>query len=882
MHGSGPGRAEDDLLNPARRMRWRVPELTLLLGDRLTAQARLAGDRSLRLRAETLAVFASNRLGRSIAVTERAIAATHDAAEGRAGVPHESLPELRIELACCARVAGSAHTALRVLEPVLAQDRIEPSIRAHALVEMSAALPPDSRSTERAEACAEAERLYSAAPELDEDTAMLLRARVSAVRAGHTRREGAASEAVTAAEAGLELLAAMPDPEADSGEVRSLLVLERVHGLLDLGRHEAALAAADEVLNRPVRAASAKSVGWLRLAIATRVHLPAGDHDAALRLLAESSTDAERHHCGEVHAESLSVLSQVYERTAEYETALRCLRDAYGIERRWRTAAHTARVRVLEEFPRIPAPTVVPQQDRREPVAEPEAPPGESAPAFSPQRSLPEQESARDAARRLMETLSGTAASSEVAADLIGDPHDEVPAGPDWAVTVEDRMFGGPEPVLVDDLSTAVEDTPGHGVGETSDGRSEDEQVRSAGDEPTAFSSFAEHILATLAEESAGERAESEPAPSGGASLDRARPEQSEREPERNVLSGRAPGVLASMFGFPVDAGAAVPSFTGSRRVAEPDVEPDEEPVPDERRAGFEPERELDGPAERAEVTAIMPVIATPPADPAVPDSAPASENPGGESEPTRVEDPAPLGTGSFEAFPSAASTDGTGAFPAALAEPGPDDQAGEGRRSRGKSLAEIRAGLRGAPEAPVPGTGGRRRRAEPDEEPTAREAVLPEPTGHEPIGDAPTELEVLGTGSTGSEPTLHEPPEPEPSGDSVAASAEGDAPAERALRAVGSAKHSRAGLADLLTEALMAYETGRRGEPVAEERPTGTDSGGRTGGDVSGITLGSETGTVSVRGGPRRSADREEGRDTRARHRHGGSDQHTWTPRVR
>lgn len=863
MHGSGTGRAEDDLLDPARQMRWRVPELTLLLGDRLTAQARLAGDRPLRLRAETLALFASNRLGRSIAVTERAIAAAHDAAEGRAGVPDESLPELRIELACCARVAGSAQTALRLLEPVLAQDRLDPSSRAHALIELSAALPLDSRGSERAEACSEAERLYGAAPELDEDTAKLLRARVFAVRAGHARRDGAVADVLAIAESGLELLAAMTDPETDSGEVRSLLVLERTHALLDLGRHDAAVAAANELLNRPVRAAAAKSVGWLRLAVATRVHLPAGDHDAALRLLAESSVDAERHHCGEVHAESLSVLSQVYERTAEYEAALRCLREANGIDRRCRTAAHTARVRVLEEFPRMAVQAVVPQQGRHtEQVREPEMPPAESTPAVPAQQSLPEQDSARAAAKRLMETLTGTAASrveSSVTESVaeVSEPDDEFTAGSGWQVTEENRMFGGPGPMIGQSSPPAAETTPEHedAGGEAPGGEPDGERVSAGSDEPMAFSSFAEHILATLAEDSTDDRspaepAQFEPAPSESDSWQDWWPRSpADSPPSEPALPGQGPGLLAAAFGFSAEGDGAVPSSSESGGVAEPDGPVMEHAVADEPRAWFQPEHAHDESAERAEVTAIMPVIATPPADPVVPDpSVHAPANLGTQSASTRGEEPEPLDTeSSVESFAPAAST---GAFAAAeQAAPGTDDQPGQGRRSRGKSLAEIRAGLRRVPDTPAPGTGGRRRRTEPDDEP-----LDDEPPAHEPTV-----------------------------GESAAANAQAQAPVQRPLRAVDSGDQSRAGLADLLTEALMAYETGRRGETVAEdERRTGTEPGGYASNRVAGITLGSETGNASVGGGASRAAESDEGRATRARHRHDGPEQHTWTPRVR
>lgn len=66
VHGLPPGDAAQDLLDPAWQMRWRVPELALVLSDRAVAQARRTGDRALRLRAEVLALFTTNRqIGRA-------------------------------------------------------------------------------------------------------------------------------------------------------------------------------------------------------------------------------------------------------------------------------------------------------------------------------------------------------------------------------------------------------------------------------------------------------------------------------------------------------------------------------------------------------------------------------------------------------------------------------------------------------------------------------------------------------------------------------------------------------------------------------------------------------------------------------------------------
>lgn len=354
-----------------------------MLGDQAVAQARRVGDRSLRLRAEAVALFASNRLGHGVAVTNRAITAVRDAE--RAG-DHEIAAELRVELACCARTAGGHEIALRVLQPVLERERIEPSLRAHALLELAAALPGKQREAERCEALDEADRLYAAAAELNRDTSRLLLARVRTARAGHLRRNGDFEQAARSAEAGLALLDRLGDPAAESGEIRARLVLERVHSLLDLGHRAEAVEAAFPVIRTPVRAAAAGPSGWLRLALATRVHLPSGELAEAVRLLNDAAANAERHKLDCLLTESLSMSSQTHERAEEYVEALATLRRAYAADRRWRAAVHSARIRLLEEFPALATanPANASTAGRAAVPAEPAAPATESATLAEP------------------------------------------------------------------------------------------------------------------------------------------------------------------------------------------------------------------------------------------------------------------------------------------------------------------------------------------------------------------------------------------------------------------------------------------------------------------------------------------------------------------
>lgn len=374
---SSPEEEGPDLLGPAWQLRWRVPEVALMLSDRSVAQARATGDRALRLRAECVAVFATNRLGRGVTATGRAIAGVREAES----VGEQSVAtELRVELACCARSAGSYEVALRVLQPVLEQQRIDPAVRAHALIEYAASSPVRAGDSERAAALAEADRLYVGTSVLDRDTSRLLRARVSTARAYHCRRDADYNAAVEAADAGLAFLEQLGDQGADSGELYARLVLERVHSLFELGRVRDAIATAQPVLDTPVRAASAAPAGWLRLVLATRAHLNEGDYEPAVRLLNDAAAAARRHRLDHLLAEALSTSSQAHEECAEYREALHHLRGAHAADRRWRACVYEARVQLLREFPELDAVQVPRQQSRSPESSRQAAPPGPSAP----------------------------------------------------------------------------------------------------------------------------------------------------------------------------------------------------------------------------------------------------------------------------------------------------------------------------------------------------------------------------------------------------------------------------------------------------------------------------------------------------------------------
>ncbi|MHA6798765.1 hypothetical protein [Bounagaea algeriensis] len=363
-HAGGPVRAA---LAAARDVRWRAPELAWAWcaragaaddGDRGDGD-RDDGDWTVRLETETLAAFAANRLGRPVTAAGRAVPVVRELPARHTADPavDRILGELYVELAWCSGACGAPETARRALRSVL-DSEVPAGLRAHALL-AAAALPQPP--AERVAALDESERLYSALPAR---AALPALARVAAARAVHRRRSGEFRAAAGAAQAGLARLEELDDPAADSGAAWAWLVLERVQALLELGSREQAETIAAHAVRQPARAASAPHLAWLGLVLATRVQAPRGDFDTAVRVLHDAAALAERHGLDAVGVDVQRALSQLHERTDRPRAALRALRTAYAVERRWRCAVHAVRVRLCTE---VPAALPVPRAARAEP-----------------------------------------------------------------------------------------------------------------------------------------------------------------------------------------------------------------------------------------------------------------------------------------------------------------------------------------------------------------------------------------------------------------------------------------------------------------------------------------------------------------------------------
>ncbi|WP_409463407.1 hypothetical protein [Amycolatopsis sp. GA6-003] len=316
------------LIDRAESLRLRAPELSLVLGERSAALAEAAGADGHWIRAEALVVSARVRTGARTSTVGRAVAALR-AAEHAGYVT--TAARLRVDLAICARSLGVPLMGLAALRPVLSED-VPPSLRAEALCHLVGCLAPFGRKAELDRVLVEADRLLVADDSLDADDRLLMRALLRNGTAAHRRRHGDLTAAADAARTGLGFLEKMDRPGDDGGLVRIRLVLQLVSTLLDRGDADMAYDIAEPMLREPVRAAGVAPAAWLRLAVATRIHLPSGAGDAAAELVGEAVAATDRHGLAAVTARLWLELAQIEERFGSAEEAIGCLHRARAAE----------------------------------------------------------------------------------------------------------------------------------------------------------------------------------------------------------------------------------------------------------------------------------------------------------------------------------------------------------------------------------------------------------------------------------------------------------------------------------------------------------------------------------------------------------------------
>ncbi|ADJ48552.1 hypothetical protein AMES_6726 [Amycolatopsis mediterranei S699] len=396
VNAGGTLSAVGRLIERADALHLRAPELALVLGERAAALAEAASADEQWIRAESLVVSARVRVGDRPGTVGRAVAALRAAEHAGYG---DIAARLRIDLAVCARSLGVPLTGLAALRPVLTDPVVSPVHRAAALCHLVGCLGQLGRKAELDRVLVEADKLVVGDDSLSADTQLLVRALLRVGTAAHRRRHGDLTAAADAARTGLGFLEKLDNPADDGGLVRIRLVLLLVSTLLDRGDAEMAYEIAEPVLAEPVRAAGVAPMGWLRLAVATRVHLPAGAGEAAIELVREAVASTDRHGLSAITARLWLELAQLQERFGQAEEAIACLyrsRAAEQLHARARRQAcgvlagefgtgQPASVdldEVLKAVPSRPVPVVA-----AEPVPEPEPEPRTPAWSFGRPRA---------------------------------------------------------------------------------------------------------------------------------------------------------------------------------------------------------------------------------------------------------------------------------------------------------------------------------------------------------------------------------------------------------------------------------------------------------------------------------------------------------------
>lgn len=361
------------LIARGKALRFRAPELAMVFGERAAALAEAAGSERLWADAEALAVFARVRLGQRASVVNRAVVVLRTA---EADGDTELAAQMRVELALCARSVGVPLTGLAALRPVLGDPDISASCRALAMVQLVGCMAPLGRRRVLEKALVEADELATSDVELPAEDRTLLRAMVCGRSAANQRRYGDLAMAIEFARQGLDLLDGLG--AADGVQLRARLVLELVCALLDRGSAEQAGELAGPLLAEPARASAAGPLAWLRLAVATRVHLPAGEVEAAGMLVRDALYGTQRHDLQAITARLWLELANIEEAVGRPAEAVHCLREARRYDHAYGRVRRQALGLLTGEFGRgeqqlvdVPQPVESPRSTSTRPVPPP-------------------------------------------------------------------------------------------------------------------------------------------------------------------------------------------------------------------------------------------------------------------------------------------------------------------------------------------------------------------------------------------------------------------------------------------------------------------------------------------------------------------------------
>ncbi|MPY97023.1 MAG: hypothetical protein GEU97_03360 [Actinophytocola sp.] len=315
----------ETLVSDGLRLMFGAPELALVFGERAAALAEASGSERIWAYAEGLSVSARIRLGHRADVVNRAVVVLRTAeADGHGDLA----AQMRTELALCARSVGVPLTGLAALRPVLADEHAQPVCRIGALLQFVGCMASIGRRGVLDRALEEADKLADSDPSITDADRISMRALVQARTSAHLRRHGDISASIDAARKGLEIVEGSDDVLVDSTQMRTRLTLELVCALLDQGSRGDADALAQPLFAEPARAAAIAPLAWMRLAIATRVHLASAAPESAGMLIRDALYHTRRHELLALSSRLLLELSHIEEQLGRPAEALACLREA--------------------------------------------------------------------------------------------------------------------------------------------------------------------------------------------------------------------------------------------------------------------------------------------------------------------------------------------------------------------------------------------------------------------------------------------------------------------------------------------------------------------------------------------------------------------------
>jgi len=318
------------VLEVAVAARWRAPESTVALADHAAALARTQRDVATALRAEGWWIHGLAAMGRGASGVPRAVAALEEAS---CLGDDDASARLRIGLASVARELGDPSSALALLVPVIERESVDLELVADAHLEAvwCQAGNTDEELAIAADAAGRAlRRLSGEHPEFG-------LAALNVALASRHRGQGRYGDAAEQARAGLRRLlgdqlgGVALDPV--SPHLAAWLTLELTLALLDDDQPAAARRAAEPALGWAGRGAALLPLTKLRLALAYRVYLSVGDHEAALSAARWASDVVGQHDLLELEADCHSLLAELSERQGSQPEALAASRRAHHASR---------------------------------------------------------------------------------------------------------------------------------------------------------------------------------------------------------------------------------------------------------------------------------------------------------------------------------------------------------------------------------------------------------------------------------------------------------------------------------------------------------------------------------------------------------------------